>query len=83
VDLATTRAQAKGAAPSTSHDGCQIMAAMATPLNVLPPPSTDGVDRLYHQLAEIHAIAIVRLVECTRWHCSDSTSGLVHASAGW
>jgi hypothetical protein len=28
----------------------------ATPLRALPPPSTDGVDRLYHQLVKIHAI---------------------------
>jgi hypothetical protein len=27
------------------------------PLDKLPPPSANGVDKLYHQLAEIHAIA--------------------------
>jgi hypothetical protein len=30
---------------------------MTEPLNAAYPPTADGVDRLYHQLAEIHAIA--------------------------
>jgi hypothetical protein len=34
----------------------QVMASTVTPLNPLPPPSSDGVDRLYRQLAKIHAI---------------------------
>jgi hypothetical protein len=42
------------------------VAAAAMPLNTLPPPSTDGVDRLYRQLAEIHAIAVAPLAECAR-----------------
>jgi hypothetical protein len=33
----------------------------------------DGVDKMYHQLAEIHAIAVVQLVERARWRQSDST----------
>jgi hypothetical protein len=37
------------------------------------PPTTNGVDKLYHQLAEIHAITIAQLAECTRWSRSDST----------
>jgi hypothetical protein len=37
---------------------------MAKPLNVLPPPSADRVDMLYHQLAEIHTIASTQLAEC-------------------
>jgi hypothetical protein len=72
VDLAATQAQAKGVAPSTSHEVGQTVAAVATPLNALPPPFADGVDRLYHQL-----------VECAHWHRSDSTSSPVHARAGW
>jgi hypothetical protein len=32
---------------------------------MLPPPSIDWVDRLYHQLAEIHAITTAQLAECT------------------
>jgi hypothetical protein len=31
-----------------------------------PLPTADEVDKLYHQLAEIHAIAIAQLAECTR-----------------
>jgi hypothetical protein len=57
VDLTATRAQAKGAAPFASCKGSQTEAAAAMPLNVLLPPSADGADKLYCQLAEIHAIA--------------------------
>jgi hypothetical protein len=31
------------------------------------------LDRLYHQLAEIHAIGATQLAECARWCRSDST----------
>jgi hypothetical protein len=53
------------------------------PLNALPPPSTDGVDRLYCQLAEIHTIIAAQLAEYARWHRSDPTSSPVHARASW
>jgi hypothetical protein len=43
--------------------GWHVEAAVAKPLNVIPPPSTGGVDRLYHQLVEIHAITAVQLAE--------------------
>jgi hypothetical protein len=57
VDLTATRAQAKRVTPAIScqggRGGCptfngasQNVAAVATLLNMLPPPSTDGVDRL-------------------------------------
>jgi hypothetical protein len=55
VDLATTRAQAKGAAPFASGEGGYTEADTTTPLKALLPPS-DGLDKLYHQLAEIHTI---------------------------
>jgi hypothetical protein len=83
VDLATTQAQAKGVAPSTTHEGGQIEAAAAKHLNALPPPSTNGVDRLYRQLAEIHVIATTQLAECTRWCWSDPTSSPIHAKVSW
>jgi hypothetical protein len=83
VVLTTTQAQAKGAAPSTSREGDQTVAIVATPINVLPPPSTDGVDKLYRQLAEIHTIIAAQLGECTHLHLSDPTFSLVHARAGW
>jgi hypothetical protein len=56
---------------------------MAKPLNTSPPPTIDGVDRLYLQLAEIHDIAAVQLAKCTCWRWSDPTSSLVHARATW
>jgi hypothetical protein len=31
-----------------------------------PPLTTDGVDRMYHQLVEIHAIAATQLAESAR-----------------
>jgi hypothetical protein len=83
VFLAATRAQAKGAAPSASCEGVQTEVAVTTPLNTLPPPSNDGVDWMYRQLEEIHAITATPLVECARWHWSDPTSCLVHTRAGW
>jgi hypothetical protein len=83
VDLAATQAQAKGVAPSTNRKGGQIKTIAATPLNVLPPPSTDGVDGLYHQLVEIHAIAATQLVECARWRRTDPASSPVHARDSW
>jgi hypothetical protein len=45
VDHTATQAQAKGAGPSPSREGGQTMVTAATPLNALPPPSVDGVDR--------------------------------------
>jgi hypothetical protein len=36
----------------------------AKALNKSPLPTIDGVDKLYHQLAEIHAIAAAQLAEC-------------------
>jgi hypothetical protein len=39
---------------------------VAKALNASPPPTADGVDKLYRQLAEIHTIAIAQLADCTR-----------------
>jgi hypothetical protein len=66
VDLPATRAQAKGAAPSANRTGGQIETTTATPLNTLPPPSIDGVDKLYRQLVEIHTIVVAQLANCAR-----------------
>jgi hypothetical protein len=41
------------------------MVAAATLLDTLPAPSTDGVDRLYHQLGEILTIATASQAECS------------------
>jgi hypothetical protein len=67
VDYASTQAQAKGLAPSASRVGSQVEAAVAEPLNASSPTTADRVDRLYHQLAEIHAITAMQLAECTCW----------------
>jgi hypothetical protein len=57
VDLAATRAQAKGVAPTITREGgqrptfasgIQNMAAAATLWDTLPPPSIDGMDMLCH-----------------------------------
>jgi hypothetical protein len=83
VDLAATRAQAKGADPFFNSKEGQTKVNVAKPLNVLSPPSIDGVDELYHQLAEIHVITVAPLVVCARWCQPNPTSSPVHAKDGW
>jgi hypothetical protein len=56
---------------------------LPSPLNASPPPTTNGVDWMYCQLAEIHAIAVVQLAECTYWDQSDPTCSPVWAGTGW
>jgi hypothetical protein len=59
VDLATTRAQANGVTPAINCEGgqrpsfawaSQNVPAAAVLLDAVPPPSIDGVDRLYRLL---------------------------------
>jgi hypothetical protein len=93
VDLATTRAQAKGVAPAICHEESycltfaragQNVAATAMLLDMLPPASTDEVDRLYHQLGEILAIATMQQAECARWRrARESTSSLGRSRVDW
>jgi hypothetical protein len=83
VDLAATQLQAKGAAPPTSHEGGQTKATTAKPLTVPLPPSADGVNRQYHQLAEIHTITAAELAECARWCQFSPASNAAYAGAGW
>jgi hypothetical protein len=64
VDFTSTQAQAKEVAPPTSHKGGQAEATTFKPLSTSPPLTADGVDKMYHQLAEIHAIATTQLAEC-------------------
>jgi hypothetical protein len=47
-----------------------------------PSPTANEADKLYHQLAVIHAIAVAQLVECTRWQPSNTTPSQVRASTG-
>jgi hypothetical protein len=78
-DYAPVQAQGKGEAPTSSREGSQ---AAAKALDASPLPTTDGVDKLYRQLGEIHAISAAQLAECARWHHFDSTPSPVRASTG-
>jgi hypothetical protein len=56
---------------------------VATLLDMLPPPSIDGVNKLYHHLGEILTIAAAQQAECIRW-CSaikESTSSPARSRA--
>jgi hypothetical protein len=79
VDFTSTQAHAKEVAPPTSREGGQAKAAVAKPPSASPPLTTDEVDKMYCQLAEIHTIATVQLAECAHWLRSDSTPGPVWA----
>jgi hypothetical protein len=54
---------------------------VAKPLRTSPPLTTDGVEKMYHQLAEIQTIATTQLAECARWHRSDRATHLDQAGA--
>jgi hypothetical protein len=82
VDFASTQDQAKEVAPPASRKGEQANAAAAKPLSTSPPLTTDGMDKMYLQLVEIHAIAAMQLAECAHWHRFDSTPSLVQAGTG-
>jgi hypothetical protein len=64
VDFVSTQAQAKEVAPPASREGGQDEATAAKPLSASHLLTTDGVDKMYRQLAEIHAIAAAQLAEC-------------------
>jgi hypothetical protein len=83
VDYTATQAQDNGVAPSANRKGGQTKAAAAKPLNALPPPTADGVDKLHRELAKIHSIAATQLVECTHWCLSDPGSSLVQDRTSW
>jgi hypothetical protein len=83
MDFASTLAHAKGLAPAASREEGRAEAAAARPPKALPLPTVDGVDKMYHQLAEIHAITAVKLAECAHWHQSNLTPNVAHASVGW
>jgi hypothetical protein len=76
IDYAPIQARGKREAPTASREGAQ---AVAKALNASPPSTADGVDKLYYQLVEIHAIIAKQLVECIRWRRSDSTPNPVWA----
>jgi hypothetical protein len=68
---------------STASCGWGLAEATVTKaLSISPPPTTNGVDKLYHQLAEIHAIFASQLAECTHGCRSYSTPTPVQARTG-
>jgi hypothetical protein len=71
MDYASAPAQGKGVAPTASPKEGYTKAPVARPPKASPPPTADRVDKMYHQLAEIHTIATMQLVECVRWHRSN------------
>jgi hypothetical protein len=64
ADFTSTQAQAKELVPPSRRGEAPIEAAMTKSPSTSPPLTADGVDRMYHQLAEIHVIATVQLAEC-------------------
>jgi hypothetical protein len=78
-------------APTISREGgqhpafaraSQNMAIAVALLDMLPPPSTDEVEWLYHELGEILIIVAASQVECARYRrARDPTSSLVSSRA--
>jgi hypothetical protein len=73
MEYASAQAQAKGVALTLSHEEGHTEATAARPPKAPSLPTTDGVDKIYHELVEIHAIATVQLAECARWRWSNLT----------
>jgi hypothetical protein len=70
-------------APTASREEGHTEATLTGPSKALPPRTADGVDQMYHQLAEIHAIATTQLAECVHWCRSNLTPNTAHADPGW
>jgi hypothetical protein len=65
VDFTCTQAQAE--APPSHRGEATVEAAVPKS----PLLTADGLDKMYHQLAEIHIIATMQLAECACWHRID------------
>jgi hypothetical protein len=83
VDYASTHARAKGVAPTGSQEEGHTKATATMPPKASPPPTADGVNKMYRQLAEIHAITAAQLAECTRWCRSNPTPNTAQTGIGW
>jgi hypothetical protein len=57
----------------------QAEAVVAKPPSASRPLIDDEVDKMYHQLVEIHSISTTQLAECACWLRSDSTPCPVQA----
>jgi hypothetical protein len=64
MDYASTQAQAKGVASTSSRDECHTEAATTRTPKASPPPTVDGVDKMYRQMVEICAITSAQIPEC-------------------
>jgi hypothetical protein len=60
-DFASTQSLAKELAPPIHRREAR---AEANSTSTSPPLTTDGLDRMYHQLMEIHTIITAQLAEC-------------------
>jgi hypothetical protein len=65
MDFTSSKAQTKRVAPTTSDEEGHTKATTDRPLNASPPPTTNDVNKMYHQLVEIHALIVAQLAECT------------------
>jgi hypothetical protein len=81
MDFTSTQARAKEVAPPPSREGGQMEFTAAKPLSASPSLTADVVDKMYHQLAEIHAITAAQLAECARRHQFEPISSPVQAGA--
>jgi hypothetical protein len=66
IDYTPARGRSKGVISTPSRGWGQADAIVAKALRASPPPAADGVDKLYRQVMEIHAIAAMQLAECSR-----------------
>jgi hypothetical protein len=82
VEFTSAQAQAEEVAAPASHKGGHAEAAAAKPLSTSPLLTADGVHKMYRQLAEIHAVAAMQLLECAHWRRSESTFSSVWARFG-
>jgi hypothetical protein len=73
VDIISTQTQAKDLAPLVRQGEASTKVIATQSPCASAPLTADGVNMMYHQLVEIHAITTAQLVECARWHWADST----------
>jgi hypothetical protein len=64
LDFASTQSLAKELAPPIHRREARAEAAEANSTSTSPPLTTDGLDRMYRQLTEIHTIITAQLAEC-------------------
>jgi hypothetical protein len=85
VDYASTQAQDKELAHPANRAEVQADAFAIKSPSASPSLTTDELDRMYHQLAEIHTITTTQPGKCTRWRRVDSTplSARVGTSRPW